>query len=1790
MKKRALGDIESRRISLAELSGQLSGFIGDGDEVKDAILKGLHSNVNQLIRLLQASCGDGKCNCNINNFSDDHLKNLQEKFTKYDKIATKIDSLKKQKDEKSKAPQGAPPVSDAEIDSLTREIKNLIEEIFSQSSLLTTQITTVIEAVQRKITALDSKKNEVDKLQSQVNELKKKIDAKKNNDDQLKNLKNELEARKKALKIAQDLFPEKESKSLDSHQKSMSSLKSLDKLCQHCDEVSKINKNHDGNCAEILKNLTEGLEKFLGYEKGNYTGEGIVYSDLDRLCDGVMSFLHGVLSGVQDDDNVTTYDTDTLKNVIDTLHNSVGKGRQAFGNAVSQVEGKTNKVTEGLSSLIGVNYYNQVNEQEGKTLIEQWKTWKSTLTSITRELSNIKNTPLNELDSTLKTRVLHEMKPITTAVTMLLDSAGNETLRDQVSVVDRTLAEEYTNIHNAMEALKDEQMGRIKAIRQSLTDAQKLVANQLGNDIDSFRNKVLQKFNEIQTEVSKVYGTLEQKKIALELLLKEAETHFSEISTGVGKEGNRSASIYHNWGDLKQQIEDTVSNVAKNAGSYGSLVAIVTGIQEYAEKFRDDNSGRQNFDTIVGTWIKSILESEAVKGALAWWVKYYKDKFTGTKLSGITERTIKNGSDTKLRDAITSAIKKALEQEIAKAGALVAKSIKETEDTVNANKKIDVYVSAVKKCCKQFATEIGGKLQEGSFSSLFGKISESISNNSDLSKSESGLPSNATDDLRSAILSILSALSNIAMRTSAQLGNFANTAKMENVEKAIETIKNIGEQFGNNGTGGTIDRFLQKVIPQIKALGTLLENSKSKLPEEVEKLKEILDKLNNMSKDIDDGKIKTKREDAGALVLKLQNELNGQLETIRQDLDHADAFLQTTINALEKAISDAFKKLYKEVRKIFCKQKLADLEAFKCLVEKQKSEIENTITLDSMSGVKGLMNLMETQNDKIFDILIDDKFNNATKNVKEYLHEILLYTSSQSRSRQVDRLKQQLDKLLSHLKLENPNKQYHFDYTFTTDLAALNDAITALTPKQFNGHKHPELLDALTAGAKRLAGELGKQYVNRYSGLKWADIGEPDREKCAKVLLTSLYTVNTNVNKLHKFCVVRCKFNKINKSTELGIFLSEQGYDVSNKDKQNGELHDGISMTGGKIYKNLESTIDDADQDLHLPSCQPKAQNKFNVLAILECLVTHLNQYNQVSHMSTLSANRHPCSVKDMLSWLSGLPHNHIYNQLKDHITNLFKVPDKSDPSKKILQPIEAHPSSFSDDKVHRAIKRVASRCQTLICTIAGHGDALTTYGCDFASNALQLQYPSNPAACFDTLVDLLRRLYSPLKFLQIQCKYSARDFGWRDCQYGNGVEPSNWQCKDHPRGKANEQPNSKPACRSACQPTCEPTCQPTSPLMSYLNDCLPGHLPHQLTTVGCSYKCVTCSSGSRNMPCLIPLGFRIFSGSTKTGKDICLVLNDMCGRHGVFTSLYSMLTCITVPPPQTLCDIFTFYCSLTQSWKPMLDSQNTEVLHPIQKAICKQIIDGVTCKYSDAAMLLRPCRLLHESSTPHAHTIDAGVDLKYLTGCNENSCGGFMQPLNYAGYSTLAPKYADKYLSYLVYSCPQLQKFLEEFKKVFCDISCYNSGCSSCVSSDGCKVGKHGAETCECRSIKHCKGVMSAFYKCGFMYADAVYKGTKKCHILIKAIESILKSKLLKNFLEAIDDFMFCVRKNFIWTLLALWSLSLLYLLHIAVVRLDVLRIRSHLRSPSSHRIAAQSLLAAARVKALANVKYFSP
>ncbi|GBE63449.1 hypothetical protein, conserved [Babesia ovata] len=104
---------------------------------------------------------------------------------------------------------------------------------------------------------------------------------------------------------------------------------------------------------------------------------------------------------------------------INKLNDSVGKGREAFGNAVTQVEGKTGEVTTELGELIGKlssdaggQYFQEVKNRGGEGLEKQLNKWKTTIQRIEEDVTDIEKQQINILDKSLSTRIMNEYMPV----------------------------------------------------------------------------------------------------------------------------------------------------------------------------------------------------------------------------------------------------------------------------------------------------------------------------------------------------------------------------------------------------------------------------------------------------------------------------------------------------------------------------------------------------------------------------------------------------------------------------------------------------------------------------------------------------------------------------------------------------------------------------------------------------------------------------------------------------------------------------------------------------------------------------------------------------------------------------------------------------------------------------------------------------------------------------------------------------------------------------------------------------------------------------------------------------------------------------------------------------------------------------------------------------------------------------------------------------------------------------------------------------------------------------------
>ncbi|CDR71603.1 hypothetical protein, conserved [Babesia bigemina] len=718
--------------------------------------------------------------------------------------------------------------------------------------------------------------------------------------------------------------------------------------------------------------------------------------------------------------------------------------------------------------------------------------------------------------------------------------------------------------------------------------------------------------------------------------------------------------------------------------------------------------------------------------------------------------------------------------------------------------------------------------------------------------------------------------------------------------------------------------------------------------------------------------------------------------------------------------------------------------------------------------------------------------------------------------------------------------------------------------------------------------ELGKGYVSRYDGgesiKEWVkregekDVLTPEGKNGAKVFLTLLEMVNEDLGHLKNECERDWGKFKIyeqdNESTNpLGSFLKRCGFKVAERDtSKDGELRLPLSGFSGDHITKLEL----------FTSIPHTNASKF--LVNLDSLITHLNQYNQVGHLRHVKSPRNPCSIFEMLVWSYGLQHNGVYDELVKYChkydTSYDKKPDAE--FKKRLT-----------DTVDYSLRALSDYSRNILTTILGTGDEYTTYAVDYSDNSLNLKYPASGEDCLHTLLDILRRLLPTLRFLNNQCKLKTKDNGWYECEYGMYTAPAKWPCTAHSSDKATSQPNTQPKCQPTCKVNSQANCQPTSPLQSYLNDCLPGHLPHRLIDVGCKSECKTCSPSTSGMPCVTPLGFKAFSCSTRRGEDICAVLSKFFN-----VAKLSPLFCLAPKPPSTLPEHMEFALALVKDW-------DSDATHPLKNSI-HSTIRGASIELCGKPEVLTTALTNAYGSYYGSHDTCDDQHISSLTrwdACpaQNKRCAPYLQSLCYDYYSYLVKKHCNLYLSWAVYLPWDFWTQLNNMCNAFSNISCQDWGCRECLRADKCKRGEHGLSVkkddeseepnCRCPSIISCKSVSPMLYSYGLTFGHPTKILTnKKCNDFYNQLHSVLNSKYFIDLLTKCDEYLRDIRWPFMLTVLTLWLLSFLYLIHIMVIRLDLLHIKSHLHSPSSHRIAAQSLLAAGRVNKLNRVFYLQP
>ncbi|GBE59966.1 Spectrin repeat superfamily Extracellular matrix-binding protein, putative [Babesia ovata] len=1424
-----------------------------------------------------------------------------------------------------------------------------------------------------------------------------------------------------------------------------------------------------------------------------------------------------------------------------------------------------------------------------------------------------------------------------------INDANSTTLQKSFQAVKTEVGLLEGNVRNGLQALRE----RISGLVDKVTDQVGAYDNIVGKQLEDLAQakKSLEKITSSRSQTnSAAAGNLEAlfKKAIVDKLSSLVEAVYNAIGdlydsvTGTTGAVKQTKTIKH----IIMHIKDKVEGI--EGKTYG-LEDIKKTVTQHAEGFKE-----KKFEKKVEEWVEHILkENKTVSSGISYYVKdnqarnYYKKSLGAATLIPKVEQAIKSVIKTKLSGEIegagrivkygiakaeksneiikeyVDAVKKAcdsfaekLREQIEQNGITasnVADVIKQDSSVLdshlNGRHDASSLAPAVRstllqllvvatKAGNQFAwladkVDLAKKVDDvsGKVDDLFRKLYYATSpavRTADQKES----PAQTLNTSILAIKQNVDHLENIftqqvAKDLAKEVDNFNHAAKVEILLAAKTAMTHSVNQLG---PGGSIE--IKTIMPPFEAGREALVNAVKQIEEELKNLKELPEdvatqksgaetEMEKLKRDLLDriGNIEinanTAGRDIGNAILDAENSVRSAYQNLTQAISHL-------INELTQIVKTAFEKLTSETRLLFTNQKLADLSALHKLVERQAKKIKDIIDKDLANGIKGFLTkirmwLPDNPKQFVSNNLTDVK--SVSDDLKVLLDTLLSYTTEQVKtpskakkgekedseeSKKVAEIQKAVDKLLSHL--SKSDKLYNFDYEFQLKLSALTDAVNALSAEKFAGHQNPELLDALKKGMLGVTGELKHAYVNRYDSQKFTEnLVDAKYEltpsnnttiitlrdygrKCSKVCATVLFILFRDMRNLRKRCPEKWTSNTIYSNTGLGTFLKNSGYRVSNEnDGHDGELRNKSKLKGEHIYDLMTKQHGQSSQTYRIVDDYDDYVDQTSVqnYSVLKRLYNNLECYNEVCHHYIPEKPKSPSNIYQMLQWCSGLQYNYMFEKVCDYLMELFGKPDGYKDSKysdipSALLKLDAHPETITYSSLITLLKKVCQNARKPLIAVLGYGHADGVYAVDHFNNSSNLSYPSSAAVCFDMLLDILQRLYQQLYFVLTQCLRGKSTSGWRDCHYGRHVVTNH-----------------------------------------------------------------------RGIPCKTPMGFGEIStmaSQTQKGERLMRVLRDLCGdSEKPLSKLCGYLVCLTHRAPQNLGDMFAFYQGFIMDYTGGFYGNKESPVHT-QRALK----DAVTEAYFGQEHPFDPSPLY--GSIGHVDS-DIKGDLYSISTCTSdsvNSCGLFVQPLTLNIYRIFSSKHKSNYLSWIVYLT---ETFYDLLKKLFdeCDAKCgaKGSNCHNKCCVKKCPVSSKTSTPCnhdsECRSIVKCQNTLPTLYRHGFTYGNAEslngeYGAGKKrtCKDFCKALKNVLnedknvEAPLAKLIYVTIPDFLWKIREPFSLTLLALWSLSLLYLLHIAVVRLDVLRIRSHLRSPSSHRIAAQSLLAAARVKALGNVKYF--
>ncbi|GBE63208.1 hypothetical protein, conserved [Babesia ovata] len=1148
-----------------------------------------------------------------------------------------------------------------------------------------------------------------------------------------------------------------------------------------------------------------------------------------------MSFLHGVLESVKNDDNVTTYDKDNdFKNLPSSISKLMHKGSHGFSQAIAQVsdalgawsgelEERTERAKKLFKNLINDNCVhinhslNALKSLEGDSLSEVPEKLEACFGQADQLHKSfvLAKAAYSKLDGTLRDRLRDYVRRVELEVVRFHAAATNTELREVVlcshrelkslassvkAIVDdrintmendihekfykhihepiKTVSKELTEYVQILEIWVEQAQGLLTESLQMVGDIIKLVGDEKGKCPEKIRTaaeKLRKDAVALHKAMTTAHGYIQQQvkettRAVNEELQNAVITDLQKLRDAIKKTVGRyvtklGGQITSELGKITKQIVDasddsaSLGKIVKQAGSYAQnfpathtspieewiagilkkdpvnrfIENYVFGVKEIEKRLRGKVSTSPNRDDIeakvieiVKTQINARLTNvPAQKPSINTGTVDGKLKEIATYLStyAVGVRVLRHSEDE---------IIQAIEQQLEKVAEWSLEKPSESKYQAYLRYAVATTLFLLAAIANQAGAHIS-KLVEGS---ELGKINEAIKVITNIGNSLETALINGADpaakDFKSKLQSLAEKYIEETYGGEKELIRHVNGSTASYRKKVLSVTALLKDmQDNDNGleklkalmTGRPIERIAGKdptykngLSQKLEKLKGFIDNSLFGDPNKsVRAIKERIDNLNNSivialntySTNIYDDVIKKYADDATADIKQF----------ISQEVD------RTTTAIREKTKTE----YHSKISKLF-----ADMES---KVKDENSRIEKKIAEDLQSGVKGLLKRMK-ENIGMLDTLKNQReIKLASPELKTYLEEMLTYVDNNINNlllkRKPDEAMPQCPAQLLGVRtslrvlLDGLHGSNHYDHNFAENLDEFEKSLCSLSPKTFANSYAPLLLDAVSDGVKGLAKQLGNAYVSTYSGssIEWGSKtallqnGDAnltvEATKCATVCMTVFHTLFNQLHHLFYNSLRSWRKHKINDDgTKRGlkIYLQGQGYEIKNLTTKDytgwniaGNLRDAFSKHG-EFDQEPESRH--ADFYSYFVSI---IKSKGVVSKLFGCL----EKYNKVGHMSTFSSRKHPCSVFEMLGWISGLHYNPVYDKLLAHIDSLIKSETDGELRNVLF------------DLRGLQIPSMSTPIYDLLVTITGYGDASTYYGCEYLGNNLGLYYPN---------------------------------------------------------------------------------------------------------------------------------------------------------------------------------------------------------------------------------------------------------------------------------------------------------------------------------------------------------------------------------------------------------------------------------------------------------------------------------